>query len=80
MTKLIFALVIIIGLGSVLTVTDVGQYLGPINEYIIKPISIIVSPVAEIFKILFSFKEIAIVLGIFVGCNLLVYVVNKVIE
>ena len=80
MTKLIFALVIIIGLGTVLTVTDVGQYLGPINEYIIKPISIIVAPVAEIFRILFSFKEIAIVLGIFVGCSLLVYVVNKVIE
>lgn len=80
MTKLIFALVIIIGLGTVLTVTDVGQYLGPINEYIIKPISIIVAPITEIFKIIFSFNEIAIVLGIYIGCSLIVYVLNKVIE
>lgn len=77
MAKFILVIVICLVVGSLLVFTDVPQLLAYFSEYVLTPISSISQPVIKIVEVFTSFNNLLIVLGVFLGSQVLAFFANK---
>ena len=76
--KLIFFVLVIVTIFTVFSFLDVGDIVGNTSGVLSNALPQFLSGLTTFFNVVYSYRNVMLVLGLFLGASLLCYVKNKI--